>query len=146
MSERLSLLSENWFKEGLRFKCTGCGKCCTGAPGFVWVDDTEIEAIAAHLDSSKETFSKEYTRQVDNRTSLIERAGKSGFDCVFLKGKQCEIYPVRPKQCRTFPWWLHNVASEQAWRETAQECEGIDHPDAPLIPMEAILQQLQDSC
>jgi Fe-S-cluster containining protein len=36
-----------WYKEGLRFKCTACGDCCTGAPGFVWVNKEEMEALAA---------------------------------------------------------------------------------------------------
>ena len=35
-----------WFKKGLRFECTGCGDCCTGAPGFVWVNSEEIRGLA----------------------------------------------------------------------------------------------------
>ena len=35
-----------WYHEGLRFECTQCGKCCSGAPGFVWVDDGEVAAMA----------------------------------------------------------------------------------------------------
>ena len=30
--------SDAWYaEEGLAFECTGCGDCCTGAPGYVWV-------------------------------------------------------------------------------------------------------------
>jgi len=35
---------------------------------------------------------------------------------VFLKDKQCTVYPVRPAQCRTFPWWKENLSSKEAWR------------------------------
>ena len=30
--------AEPWYRDGLRFACTRCGACCTGAPGYVWVD------------------------------------------------------------------------------------------------------------
>ena len=28
-----------WYSEGLRFECTQCGACCSGEPGYVWVDE-----------------------------------------------------------------------------------------------------------
>ena len=31
-------MAEPWYRDGLRFECTRCGHCCTGAPGYVWVD------------------------------------------------------------------------------------------------------------
>mgnify|MGYP003145583089 FL=1 len=37
---------EPWYRDGLHFSCTQCGNCCTGAPGVVWVDESEIKAIA----------------------------------------------------------------------------------------------------
>jgi uncharacterized protein len=42
-------MAEPWFKDGLHFTCTQCGKCCGGKPGYVWVNDEEIAAIAAFL-------------------------------------------------------------------------------------------------
>ena len=38
-----------WYQDGLKFTCTQCGDCCTGDPGVVWVEDTELEEIAEHL-------------------------------------------------------------------------------------------------
>ena len=37
-----------WYRDGLAFTCTRCGACCTGAPGYVWVDADEIAALAEH--------------------------------------------------------------------------------------------------
>ena len=125
-----------WYKKGLRFKCTGCGECCTGAPGYVWLSAQEIDEIAAHLNISKEEFLSRYTRSVFGRRSLIE--DKTTFDCVFLKDKKCNIYSARPKQCRTFPWWRENLTSLDSWKEMAERCEGVDHPDAPVVPFETI--------
>lgn len=126
----------SWYKEGLRFECTGCGQCCTGAPGYVWLSAQEIDEISAHLQISKEEFMSRYTRNVFGRYSLIE--DRANFDCVFLKDKKCQIYPVRPKQCRTFPWWKENLESSASWKEVAERCEGIDRADAPVVPFEKI--------
>ena len=60
----------SWYKDGLKFKCTGCGQCCTGAPGYVWLSPEEVDAIAAHLNISKEKFLQTYTRTVFGRPSL----------------------------------------------------------------------------
>ena len=112
-----------WYEEGLRFTCTGCGACCTGAPGYTWVSEEEIVAIAKFLNVSLEEMGNRYIRKVGNHFSL--RENPKNFDCTFLEGKQCKIYPVRPHQCRTFPWWPGNLASEEKWKEAAKGCEGI---------------------
>lgn len=144
MDERLNILppanKSSWFSKGLRFKCTGCGQCCTGSPGYVWVNDEEIAEMAGRLKISPADFQRQYIRQVGQRRSLLENS--RNYDCVFLKDKKCQIYPVRPKQCRTFPWWQHNLQTEDQWNEAAKYCEGINHPEAPIIPSETILEQL----
>lgn len=127
---------EPWYSNGLRFKCTGCGKCCTGSPGYIWVTKEEIQAIAEFLKISVDKFMRTYIRQKEGRFSLIEKPSFN-FDCVFLKEKKCSIYEVRPKQCRTYPWWISNLKSRECWEEAAKECEGIN-PEAPLVPFEEI--------
>lgn len=129
-----------WYAKGLYFKCTECGQCCTGAPGYVWVTEEEIQRIASHLKLSTQEFSKRYVRRVNGQSALVEHS--KTYDCVFLKNKKCQIYPVRPTQCRTFPWWPHNLKSEKDWIEAASSCEGINYPGAPLVPYETIKQQL----
>ncbi len=131
----------SWYKKGLRFKCTGCGECCTKEPGYVWLSPADIEKISAYLEISQEEFLKKYTRFVFGRYSLNEK--KISYDCVFLKEKRCQIYPVRPKQCQTFPWWKDNLESKEAWKETARRCEGIDHEDAPLVSFKTIGESLE---
>ena len=128
-----------WYNEGLGFNCTGCGGCCTGFPGFVWVNDQEIKAFASHFKISPQRFSDQYLRKVDDRFSL--RESPVNYDCVFLDGKRCTVYNLRPSQCRTFPFWPQNIASPEAWAETARHCEGISayDPDTqPLTPREII--------
>ena len=124
-----------WYKNGLKFKCTKCGKCCTGAPGFVWLSTNDVEKIASFLKISIPAFKKNYTRQVKNKTSLIEDS--ITFDCIFLKNKKCTIYEARPLQCKAFPFWKDNLLSEEKWNSISKICEGINHDDAtPISPEE----------
>lgn len=132
-----------WYKEGLSFKCTGCGKCCTGTPGVVWVTEDEIHKMAELLQSSVESFCKAHVRKMGDRLALVEKKNGKDFDCTFLKGKQCSVYSVRPQQCQTFPWWEEHLSSKEAWEEAAQDCEGINHPEAPLISLGEIQRHLQ---
>ena len=105
-----------WYSQGLRFQCTECGKCCSGAPGHVWVTPDEIAAIAEYMDLSVEDFSEKYVRRVGKRYSLTEQP--DSYTCTLLKNKLCSIYPVRPKQCRTFPFWPEHLVSPEGWLET----------------------------
>jgi Fe-S-cluster containining protein len=130
---------EPWYAEGLRFKCTECGQCCTGSPGYTWVTEEEITTIAQHMKLSVEEFSRKFVRLVGDRLALLENA--INYDCVFLKDKKCQIYSVRPKQCRTFPWWTQNLKSLKDWNEAARFCEGIN-PDAPLVSLTVIQESL----
>lgn len=126
-----------WYREGLRFKCTGCGKCCTGKPGYVWLQEEDIARLAKRFRLSIEDFLRKYARRVNSRYSLTEKG--TSYDCVFLKeGKLCAVYEDRPKQCKTFPFWKENLTSPQAWEEAKTSCEGIDHKEAPLYKVEEI--------
>lgn len=128
-----------WFKEGLRFKCTGCGKCCTGSPGYVFLSPPDLSRLANHFQLSEEEFCKKYTRTVDGQLCLLDSPENT--DCIFLKQNRCTVYEARPVQCRTFPWWIHNLRNSEDWKEAGERCEGIDHPDAPVVPYEEIASQ-----
>jgi Fe-S-cluster containining protein len=112
-----------WYKDGLRFKCTGCGDCCTGAPGFVWVNNEEIATLAAEVGLGEEAFEEKYVRTIGVRKSLNEL---ENFDCVFFDGKtrKCKVYNARPRQCRTWPFWDSNVRTPEAWAATCNVCPG----------------------
>lgn len=129
-----------WYADGLPFECTQCGDCCTGAPGFVWVDEAELQAIADYLQEPIEEVRALYTSQQGKRRTLRE---KSNYDCIFLDdNRACTIYPVRPKQCRTWPFWESNLQSEDTWKETCQTCPGAG--EGGLIPVEEITRRMKE--
>src|SRR3990167_2164200 len=123
-----------WYKDGLRFKCTECGKCCGGAPGYVWLTDFDIQRLAKHLGITENELLMKHCRQVGNRYSLKERT--ITYNCIFLKDNRCSVYDGRPTQCRTYPFWGKNVASKRAWNATDIDCEGVNSPGADFIRSE----------
>jgi Fe-S-cluster containining protein len=113
-----------WYQDGLRFKCTQCGNCCTGFPGYVWVSKEEIQAIAKRFGVDEATVRVEYTRTVGRRVTLLE-VGRN-HDCVFFDpaARKCTIYEDRPTQCRTWPFWESNLESPEDWESIKSTCPG----------------------
>jgi len=131
-----------WYANGLRFECTQCGNCCTGSPGYVWVTDEEIRAIADYLDKPIGEVRLLHTRPARGKVSLNEYGNG---DCIYFdpNGRGCTIYPVRPLQCRTWPFWPGNVESPDAWKETGRNCPGIGRGE--LVSLEVIQERITHS-
>jgi Fe-S-cluster containining protein len=121
---------QEWYADGLRFTCTQCGGCCTGPSGYVWLSNDEAHAIAEYLKLDVLEFMRRYARRLAGRWSLSEVRRDGQYDCVFLAadpetGKRgCSIYPVRPVQCRTWPFWPENLKSRSAYHQVARRCPG----------------------
>ena len=86
----------------------------------------EIEQIARLLNLSVGEVRLFHTRIVRNKLSLTEFANG---DCTFFDGesRRCTIYEARPTQCRTWPFWNSNLASDSAWKKAALDCPGMGH-------------------
>ena len=127
-----------WYKDGLKFTCSQCGDCCTGAPGFVWVNAEEIAGMAAIVGMTVEAFQKRYVREVGIRRSLTERPNG---DCELLdaKTRRCTVYHSRPRQCRTWPFWESNIKTPEAWQQTCEMCPGSGQ--GKLVQLEDIQKQ-----
>jgi Fe-S-cluster containining protein len=113
---------EPWYRDGLAFECTRCGACCTGAPGYVWVNAEEIARLAEFRGQSVDQFTRAFVRRVGDDYSLIE---KPGGDCIFWDTRSgCTVYPARPVQCRTWPFWPENIATRDEWERVEGACPG----------------------
>ena len=114
-----------WKKTGFDFTCAICGKCCGGEPGFIWTDEKERKNISEFLGVDASELRKKYLRRVDYRLSIRE---KENFDCIFLNDetKRCTIYPVRPEQCRDFPFWKSMLEDKEEWDFYAERCPGMN--------------------
>lgn len=121
-----------------RFACTRCGHCCSGGSGHVWIDASEIEALARALGMLPAAFVVRFVREVadpasgERRLSLRE-AESGGGRCALLLGRNtCAAYDARPEHCRRFPYWERVLTDAAAFESARATCPGI----ARVVPPE----------
>jgi uncharacterized protein len=100
----------------IHYTCQRCTACCRW-PGWVRIDDAEIEVMARLLKMSGHDFIQRYTRLRPNRDGLA-LIDKPNGECIFLEGRDCAVQDVKPMQCRGFP----NTWHFPGWREV---CEAV---------------------
>lgn len=106
-----------------RFRCQRSGNCCSRPEGEVPVGPADVARIAKHLRLSEDAVRSRFLTRRGDR--LIDGPGGR---CVFLKdGREtaCSIYPARPKQCRTWPFWPELLRSPETLQEAMRLCPGI---------------------
>ncbi|MFT5284365.1 MAG: Fe-S-cluster containining protein [Planctomycetota bacterium] len=119
------LMNHNpWYEKGLRFECQGSGNCCVnhGDYSYVYLTDTEVEGLAGQLEVTTAEFLSKWCRIEDGWTVL--RMDQP--DCPFLtKERRCGVYPARPKQCSTWPFWTENLTAENWQKTVVSLCPGV---------------------
>lgn len=141
MSE-FKFTGKEWWREGVRFECTGSGKCCTshGEFGFVYLNLEDRQRFARHLKMRTSDFTRKYCEKTGGIWHLKEDPKNP--DCLFLKGKSCSVYEARPTQCRTWPFWPE-VMNAKSWAKDVKSfCPGVGR--GSVIPAEKIENQLRE--
>ena len=146
MSASETTTGQEWYAEGLRFECTRCGRCCTGAPGYVAFTQAELETMARSLGITAAEFLRRYARKRNGGWSLREVKVGDDHDCILLRREPgtglalCAVYRNRPAQCRSWPFWPENLESRSTWDDAALECPGmrVSPPGGRLYPVEEI--------
>lgn len=108
--------------------CASCGgACCVGESGFIWINEAEMSELAALLQISKTELKERYLYRKDGRYSIAEKPYDGGAACVFFDeiNKNCSVYPARPKQCRSYPFWDRYKGSCADLSELCAECAGV---------------------
>jgi len=132
-------MSDHWFADGLKFTCTRCGDCCSGKPGYVWVNDQEIEALAKVQGLPVDEVLSMHTFKTSRGRSIREKVNG---DCIYYEaGKGCLVYEARPRQCQSWPFWESNLVSPAAWEKTTATCPGAGN--GQLIKEEDILARMR---
>lgn len=90
------------------FACHSCGNCCRGE-GQVFVSRERAVAIAEHLGITLGDFRATYTRDDVPGGHLLRDRSADDDACIFLDdANRCRVHPVKPDQCRTFPFRWRN--------------------------------------
>ncbi|HZT30822.1 MAG TPA: YkgJ family cysteine cluster protein [Bryobacteraceae bacterium] len=123
----------------MRFECQpGCTVCCQ-QKGFVYLTEQDLPRIAHYLGMAPQDFEKRYVYRTRNLRRLrTPRATR----CHFLRPEGCAIHPVKPAQCRIFPFWPELVDSAREWHRTGSWCPGIGKGD--LVQIEAAREQARE--
>lgn len=125
----------------LRFECTRCGACCCGDDEhYIAIREQDIARICKHLEISVAWLKRRYIEHLTRQYYTV-RIGDDG-RCVFLDRQgHCRIYPVRPVQCQTYPYWPEILADLKHWQAEAKRCEGIDR--GKVVPVTTITRALR---
>ena len=108
--------------DGIRFECQpGCTKCCE-VTGYVYLTESDLENAAAFLGLSLKEFEARYV--IRFKHVLRFRKPRTG-QCHFLESGGCAIHPVKPVQCRLYPFWPELVENRDRWRQESRSCPGI---------------------
>ena len=104
--------------------CATCQGICCRWGGYVWITETEMIQMAEVMNLSLENFANEYVKAAYGRLSLQERLREGEYHCAMFDPftSRCLVYEVRPKQCKTFPYWDQYKTNYQKLIEL---CPGI---------------------
>ena len=104
------------------FECKRCGTCCFGEGG-IKLQGHEIERIAAFLGLSLHVFVTTYCVEKHGKTYIACKA--DGF-CLFYDPEgQCEIHPVKPGPCSSWPFYPALLKDKDNWEMAKGACPGI---------------------
>ena len=95
------------------FRARGAGPVARVHRGTSGFRPKRSTRLAEFRGETVEQFAAKFVRRVEDRYSLIE---KPGGDCIFWdKQAGCTVYPARPVQCQTWPFWPENVETPEDW-------------------------------
>lgn len=93
--------------ESFKFACQDecMGRCCHSIK--IFLDPWDVECMARYLQISSQQFIQQYCRiDFDHRYCwpyILLREAETGSCSFMLPGGRCSIYPVRSRNCRTYP-------------------------------------------
>jgi hypothetical protein len=133
-----------WWKNGVAFSCTQCGKCCNARDdvAYVYVSQHERRLLAKEFKMSVATFTRHYAlRENDGKFFLRFIDGH----CIFLHDNKCIVHHVKPTQCRTWPFWEEVMASKEVYQNQVLDfCPG-SNVDTPIISTNEIAKQIKET-
>jgi hypothetical protein len=78
--------------------------------------------MAEFTGMTKDAFEKAYVVRYKHVLRLRKPRRSQ---CHFLREGGCAVHPVKPTQCRLYPFWPELVENRTAWRIEQLRCPGI---------------------
>ncbi len=111
------------YPKNVHFECQRCAKCCGDGSHRgrnILLLEPEVKQISEATGSRPLSFASHSSSVQPYRYRMKKRGGK----CVFLYGKACRIYKIRPLICNFYPFSLKRCNNGYKF-EVSQECPGI---------------------
>ncbi len=108
----------------MRFACQpGCTKCCSRR-GSVYLTEADLTRAADYLGMTAAAFEAQYVIRY-RHVLRLRKPPRGQNNCRFLAADGCSIHPVKPTQCRTYPFWPSLLANQAIWAIEGTFCPGI---------------------
>jgi Fe-S-cluster containining protein len=98
--------------------------------GYVYLTEDDLVRAAEFVNMTPAAFEAKY--DIRYRHLLRFRKPRVG-QCHFLRNGGCGIHPVKPAQCRLYPFWPELVENRVIWNREKHECPGIGKGDLVQI-------------
>ena len=143
-----------WYANGLQFRCTMCGNCCSGPGGEIRVSPGECRRLAKSLGLSRNEFKESYTEVAQDGGGIVLKMKptpgvKKSEDCIFLDRKSipgravCTVHESKPQQCVSWPFWPASLHSAESWKAAGEICPGVRVGGPVYTPKK--IDQIRDS-
>jgi len=110
----------------LRFACQpGCTKCCN-VQGYVYITEENLRQMAKYTGFPVKTFERKFVVRFEQVLRLRKPRNSQ---CHFLTQDGCSVHPVKPVQCRLYPFWPELVEERANWEAERKVCPGIGKGD-----------------
>ena len=106
------------YPKGIRFRCTRCARCCIERTVLLLPED--VERLARVTGLSPEEFAVP-VRGLEPYTHKLKKTDEG---CVFLRERECSVYPYRPLACRFYPFALIQMGTDYVFI-LMETCPGV---------------------
>ena len=123
-SSEYILISMNFrVPKNVHFECQRCARCCgdTSHRGRnILLLETEVDRISKNTGMRPSSFSSPASSNGQYHHKMKKRSGR----CVFLDGKSCRIYNLRPIICQFYPFSMKKTNGAYVF-DVAADCAGV---------------------
>lgn len=108
--------------KNVRFECQRCARCC-GDTSHRGRNILLLEAEVERISKQKGLRPLSFALPISNGRYQYKMKKRNG-KCIFLEGKACGIYNIRPIICQFYPFSLNRNNGAHVF-EVAKDCAGI---------------------
>lgn len=97
--------------------------------------------MAAYLGKTVGEFWRDHGVFTHPEEEVPVLEARDGRGCPLLtEDRKCSVHPVKPSQCKTWPFWSDMIEDAQVWEAAKSYCPGLDAKGGTLYSKRDILE------